>query len=76
MREFLERLKTAQTVNFGKMTDSQSRAEIITCFLVILHLIKDHLIDVQQDTHFSEITIEKYSRESNIKKWKSKQKII
>lgn len=59
MREFLERLKTAQTVNFGKMTDSQSRAEIITCFLVILHLIKDHLIDVQQDTHFSEITIEK-----------------
>ena len=59
MREFLERLKTAQAVNFGKMTDSQSRAEIITCFLVILHLIKDQLINVEQGEHFSEITIEK-----------------
>lgn len=59
MREFLERLETAQTINFGKITDSQSRAEIITCFLVILHLIKDHSIDVRQDEHFSEITIEK-----------------
>ena len=53
MREFLERLKTAQAVNFGKMTDSQSRAEIITCFLVILHLIKDQLINVEQGEHFS-----------------------
>jgi len=59
MREFLERLKTAQAVNFGKMTDSQSRAEIITCFLVVLHLIKDQLINVEQGEHFSEITIEK-----------------
>ena len=59
MREFLERLKTAQAVNFGKMTDSQSRAEVITCFLVILHLIKDQLINVEQGEHFSEITIEK-----------------
>ncbi|MEK7574303.1 MAG: segregation/condensation protein A [Patescibacteria group bacterium] len=62
MLEFLERLKTAQAVNFGKMTDSQSKAEIITCFLVILHLIKDQLINVQQDEHFSEITIERIDR--------------
>lgn len=59
MREFLKRLETAQTFNFKKLIDSQSRAEIITYFLVILHLIKDHLIDAKQDKHFSEITIEK-----------------
>jgi len=59
MREFLERLKTAQTVNFGKLVGSQPKAEIITYFLVILHLIKDHLINVNQDERFSEIVIEK-----------------
>ncbi len=59
MREFLKRLETAQTFNFNKLTDSQTKAEIITCFLVILHLIKDQLINVRQDGHFSEITIER-----------------
>lgn len=59
MREFLERFKTAPNLSFNKVTASQSRKEIITYFLVILHLIKDHLIKVQQDKHFSEITIEK-----------------
>ncbi|MDP3052374.1 MAG: segregation/condensation protein A [bacterium] len=59
MREFLKRLEIAQTFNFGKLINSQPKAEIITCFLMILHLIKDHLISVQQEKHFSEITIEK-----------------
>ncbi|MFA5084147.1 MAG: segregation/condensation protein A [Candidatus Paceibacterota bacterium] len=59
MREFLKRMETAQTFNFKKLTASQPKAEIITYFLVILHLIKDHLIDVKQDRHFAEITIEK-----------------
>lgn len=59
MREFLKRLETAQTFNFNKLTDSQTKAEIIACFLVILHLIKDQLINVRQDNHFSEITIER-----------------
>jgi segregation and condensation protein A len=59
MQEFLKRLKTAKTVSFGKLTGSQPKAEIITYFLVILHLIKDHLINVNQDERFSEIVIEK-----------------
>jgi segregation and condensation protein A len=58
MTEFLKRFKTVQKISFHKITDSQSRKEIITYFLVILHLIKDHLVQVQQDKHFSEITIE------------------
>jgi len=59
MQEFLEKLKSIQTINFGKLTSFQSKAEIITYFLVILHLIKDYLINVKQDEHFSEITIER-----------------
>lgn len=59
MREFLKRFKTAQKISFNKVTASQSKNEIITYFLIILHLIKDHLIKVQQDKQFSEITIEK-----------------
>lgn len=59
MREFLKRLETVQIFNFKKLTGSQPKAEIITCFLVILHLIKDHMINVKQDEHFSEITIER-----------------
>ena len=59
MQEFLKRLKITKTVSFGKLTSSQPKAEIITYFLVILHLIKDHLINVNQDERFSEIVIEK-----------------
>jgi len=59
MQEFLKRFKTAPKISFNKITDSQSRNEIITYFLVILHLIKDHLVQVQQNKRFSEITIEK-----------------
>lgn len=59
MREFLKRIENIQTVNFGKLVNASPRAEIITYFLVILHLIKDQLIDVSQDEQFSEIVIEK-----------------
>jgi len=58
MREFLTRFQTAEKISFYKITSAQSKKEIITYFLVILHLMKDHLIKVQQDEHFSEITIE------------------
>jgi len=60
MREFLRKLETStKTFNFKKLVHSQPKAEIITCFLVILHLIKDHLINVKQDNRFSEILIKK-----------------
>lgn len=59
MKEFLKRFKTSQKISFKKVTAAQTRNEIITYFLVVLHLIKDHLIKVQQNKHFSEITIEK-----------------
>ena len=59
MEEFLKRFKTAKKINFDNVIDSRSKAEIITYFLVILHLIKDQLIWAQQDERFSEITVEK-----------------
>lgn len=59
MKEFLKRFKTASKISFHKITAAQSKNELITYFLVILHLIKDHLVRVQQNKHFSEITIEK-----------------
>jgi segregation and condensation protein A len=36
-----------------------SRSEVVVLFLAVLHLIKEQLISVDQDSHFSEMTIVK-----------------
>jgi len=59
MRKFLKRLEGVKTVDFGKLAGAQPKAEIITYFLVILHLIKDQMINVSQNERFSEMIIEK-----------------
>ena len=64
MEEFLKRFKAAKKINFSKVIDSRSKTEIITYFLVVLHLIKDRLIWAQQNERFSEITVERLARKS------------
>jgi len=48
---------TNETMNFKSLHSGQSRSEVVVLFLAILHLIKDQLIRVDQDSHFEEMRI-------------------
>lgn len=50
---------TAEAVNFRSLHSGQSKSEVVVLFLAILHLLKDQLIRVDQDDHFSEMRIAK-----------------
>jgi len=58
MREILKKI-TKKAVNFSALQIEQSKSEIIVLFLAILYLIKKQIIEVRQESHFSEIKIAK-----------------
>ena len=58
IEEILKKL-TATPKKFRELQKDGSRSEIIVLFLAILHLIKEELVWVEQETHFAEIKIAK-----------------
>jgi segregation and condensation protein A len=52
-------IKSGRKISFRSLlTDRQSRLDIVVTFLAMLELIKRHFIKAQQETLFSEITLE------------------
>jgi segregation and condensation protein A len=61
IEEVLSRLTEAPT-SFARMHGG-SRSEIVVLFLAVLHLIKEQLIHVDQDGHFSEMQVRRAASE-------------
>ena len=59
IEELLNRFKQTASHSFKGMAQEKSRGEAIVLFLAILHLLKDRIIKVHQEEHFSDILIEK-----------------
>lgn len=59
IQEVLQRI-TATPSRFGDIKNGKSKGEIVVLFLAILHLIKDQMLDAEQEGgHFSEILVAK-----------------
>ena len=58
IEEILHRLSSSPT-SFHKLKNKGTKEEIVVMFLAILHLIKDQLISVDQDSHFNDMKIAK-----------------
>lgn len=63
IEEILKRL-TEAPMGFKKMHEGASRGELIVLFLAVLHLIRDQLIDADQDGQFDEIIIARKPKEA------------
>lgn len=63
IQEVLARITTEPTA-FGEFKKSASRAEIVVLFLAVLHLVRDQMLSVDQDKHFSEIFVAKKPKTS------------
>lgn len=57
IQEVLERISAP--TNFRALTDGRSRAEVVVLFLAVLHLIKDQMLSVEQESHFSDMVVAK-----------------
>lgn len=57
MEELLNRFKEIGQHSFHTMSHQKARGEIIVLFLAILHLLKDRVINVEQEDRFSDIVI-------------------
>ncbi len=58
IKEVLQRI-TAEPARFSEFQQSATRGEVVMFFLAVLHLIKDQLLSVNQEKHFSEIFVAK-----------------
>lgn len=58
IKQILECLQ-AGSAGFTSIHGSGSRSELIVLFLAVLHLVRDRVIDAEQDAHFGEITLRK-----------------
>jgi len=56
MEEILNKI-TEQEIDFQELSKNKSKSEVVILFLAILHLIKDQLIQVEQQAHFSNIKV-------------------
>lgn len=61
IKETLERI-TDSPINLKKLSKRGTKGELVVLFLAILHLLKEELIDVQQNNHFGDILIVKKSQ--------------
>jgi segregation and condensation protein A len=59
IEELLNRFKEAGRQSFKTMAQQKSRSEAIVLFLAILHLLKDRVIQVEQEEHFKDIVVER-----------------
>ncbi len=60
IEELMERFKEKTEHNFSRLTKTKPKIEIIIMFLAILQLLRDRMIEAQQDERFSDIIIKKY----------------
>lgn len=58
MNEMMERVKSS-AFKFKDFIKDKSRSEIVALFLAVLHLLKNKLVQVEQEEHFAEINISK-----------------
>lgn len=56
IHEIFSRL-TASPIAFKKLQEGKTKSEVVVLFLAVLHLIKDQLVNVSQDSHFSDIVV-------------------
>jgi segregation and condensation protein A len=63
IKSLLAHFKLIQETNFSKLSENLSRGELIVTFLAILHLAREGLILLEQNSHFSDIIIKKRSHE-------------
>lgn len=59
MEELLERFKERTEHSFNNLTKTKPKMEIIVMFLAILHLLRDRIIQAEQNDQFSDIIIKK-----------------
>lgn len=57
VKELLERLKNQAQESFQTMSKDKSKLEIIILFLAILHLLREKIINAEQQGQFSDIII-------------------
>lgn len=58
MSEMLLKVKEG-LVSFLKLSKGRGKSEVVALFLAILHLIRDHLITIEQEDNFSDVIIKK-----------------
>ncbi|MEW6617109.1 MAG: segregation/condensation protein A [Patescibacteria group bacterium] len=58
INEVFSRLTDSPTL-FKHLREGKTKGEVVVLFLAILHLIKDQLINVEQENHFAEMTVAK-----------------
>ena len=59
INEVLARLRELQEKSFVAFSGTESRGEIIVTFLALLHLARDQMISLEQESHFSDILVRK-----------------
>jgi len=66
VKELLDRFKGQANQSFKSLSQDKPKIEIIMLFLAILHLLRDRVVQAQQDGQFSDININKMNNESGI----------
>lgn len=59
IKELLERFTKSASHSFSALTQQRPKTEIIVLFLAVLHLLKDRIINVEQNERFGDIIIQK-----------------
>ncbi|MEK9186134.1 MAG: segregation/condensation protein A [Patescibacteria group bacterium] len=59
IQELLGKIQGVMEYSFQSMTKEKSKKEVVVLFLALLHLLKDRLINVEQQDHFSDIILRK-----------------
>ena len=57
IRELILRVDKVFKTSFNEVTRDKNRSEIIVLFLALLHLLKDNLVNINQQDKFSDIEI-------------------
>ena len=59
VKELLDRFKGRANQSFKSLSQDKPKIEIIMLFLAILHLLRDRIVQAQQDGQFSDIMVKK-----------------
>lgn len=59
MKEVIAHITEAIETRFSRLASERTRAEIIVTFLALLHLAREQLVTLEQESHFSDIIVKK-----------------
>ncbi len=62
IQELVELIEEKGEISFDKMIEKSSRSEMVVYFLALLHLFHDEKIIIEQENHFSAITLKKLEK--------------